>query len=854
VPDANITIAGSNENRTITINPAANRSGVATITVTVDDGANDPVAETFQLTVTPVNDPPTVAPIGDQSTDEDTPIGPISLVLGDVDTPLNSLTVTASSSNPSLVPAANVIFGGSGGNRTITINPAANRHGTVTITVGVSDGGPTPTETSFSLVVDSINDPPTISEIPNQSTSQDMTTDPIPLAIGDVETPAASLTLTVSSNNQALVPNGNIVVGGLGTNRTLTITPASNQTGSATITVTVRDADQAQATESFVLEVSQGVPTISPIADQTVPEDTSTGALGFTVGDGQTPPGSLIVSGSSANTTLVPNQNIVFGGSGANRTVRITPAPNRSGQTTFSLAVRDGDGLTATEDFVVTVTAVNDAPVNTVPGPQVADGNGSVQFSVSNGNVIAVSDLDAGTNDVSLKLAVNNGSLSVAGTAGLTAVAGNGSNSVSLSGPIAAVNSALDGLTFTATPTFDGTDVLTLVTDDLGHTGGGGPRIDSDTIVILVSDRNRAPEITSSDAVTVPEGATVVLTVTAVDPDNDPVSFTISGGADQAAFAINSITGTMSFGAPPDFDNPTDANGDNIYEVEVQARDADGAADNQLIRVTVSSATAPTVTMADVTPNRRAGPVADISIVFSEPVTGLDLGDLRLTRSTNSTVSLLPGSATLTTTDNVTWKLGNLTTITSASGIYELTLAAAGSGIKDLGGAALVQGDVQSWINGPGDANLDNAFDQFDLIEVLRFSKYNTGLTATWGQGDWTGDNLFSPVDIIAALQAGHYLQGAYGAVAGAAELAAESSPAADLDVAVALPAPTVGVADGLTATDAAFAAVAHDDSAPVLVPADGQVSTMDGPINSLALDLTLAKASVDDGEDELGF
>ena len=72
-------------------------------------------------------------------------------------------------------------------------------------------------------------------------------------------------------------------------------------------------------------------PTITGIAAQVTNEDTATGAIAFTVGDAETAAGSLTVSGSSNNTTLVPNGNIVFGGSGANRTVTVTPAANQNG-------------------------------------------------------------------------------------------------------------------------------------------------------------------------------------------------------------------------------------------------------------------------------------------------------------------------------------------------------------------------------------------------------------------------------------------------------------------------------------------------------------------------------------------
>jgi hypothetical protein len=77
--------------------------------------------------------------------------------------------------------------------------------------------------------------------------------------------------------------------------------------------------------------------------------------LVFTVGDTETAAGSLTVTRSSSNTTLVPLANVVLGGSGANRTVTVTPAANQTGTATITLTVSDGL-LTAQTQFTVTVT------------------------------------------------------------------------------------------------------------------------------------------------------------------------------------------------------------------------------------------------------------------------------------------------------------------------------------------------------------------------------------------------------------------------------------------------------------------------------------------------------------------
>jgi hypothetical protein len=106
-------------------------------------------------------------------------------------------------------------------------------------------------------------------------------------------------------------------------------------------------------------------------------------------------------------------------------------------------------------------------------------------------------------------------------------------------------------------------------------------------------------------------------------------------------------------------------------------------------------AAAPTADVVDVTPDPRAGPVASIAIRFDEPVRNFDLADLRLTRGGGA--NLLTASQTLTTTDGVTWVLGNLAGITAANGTYSLALAAPLSGIADYGGNALAAGASETW-------------------------------------------------------------------------------------------------------------------------------------------------------------
>ena len=101
-----------------------------------------------------------------------------------------------------------------------------------------------------------------------------------------------------------------------------------------------------------------------------MPEDSATSALAFTIGDVETAVGSLTVTATSSNTTLIPDANLVFGGSGATRTLTATPAANQFGTSTITVTVSDGTATTS-DTFVLTVTAVNDAP--TIAGLNAAD-------------------------------------------------------------------------------------------------------------------------------------------------------------------------------------------------------------------------------------------------------------------------------------------------------------------------------------------------------------------------------------------------------------------------------------------------------------------------------------------------
>ncbi len=97
-------------------------------------------------------------------------------------------------------------------------------------------------------------------------------------------------------------------------------------------------------------------PTVSDIPSQSINVNSATNAEAFTVADVETSAAALTVSGTSSDQTLVPNTNITMGGSGASRTVTVTPATNQYGTCTITVTVSDGS-VSASDTFTLTVNA-----------------------------------------------------------------------------------------------------------------------------------------------------------------------------------------------------------------------------------------------------------------------------------------------------------------------------------------------------------------------------------------------------------------------------------------------------------------------------------------------------------------
>ncbi|MFW1429264.1 tandem-95 repeat protein, partial [Vibrio parahaemolyticus] len=332
-------------NGKLVFTPAENFNGDAEITYTVTDGALTDQAK-VTVTVNPVNDAPTikvdaVESITENAVSTDTVVA--TLTVRDTDTPEDQLTVSLeNNSNGYFVLVGDEVKLTQAGVDAVN-NDELNLKD-LTISASVSDGVNPTANDSDSLIVNRVNDAPTVENaIADQVLSEDFDTYTIDLNEVFKDTDS-SLEFSVSGNNSIQIS----IVSGVAT-----ITPTADWNGKETITFTAKDPSGESVSQTVNF-------TVTPVADieadkTTVVEDTPTiiKVLGNDTFEDDGKVVSLDTNNGPANGTVSVNPD---------GSVTYTPNDNYVGKDTFTYIVTSG-GVSESATVEVNVTPVNDAPV-----------------------------------------------------------------------------------------------------------------------------------------------------------------------------------------------------------------------------------------------------------------------------------------------------------------------------------------------------------------------------------------------------------------------------------------------------------------------------------------------------------
>ncbi len=369
--------------------PAASKNGSSTVTLHIHDnggapGDADGANETFTITVSGVNDPPSFTIGTDQVVAEDAgaqsePNWATDISGGPSDESQAVTFVIDGNTNTGLF-ASGPVVNPSG---TLAFTPAADANGSANITLHARDsGGAVSPPQSFTITVTAVNDEPSFTPGADESIAENSGARSVPNWASGVDRGAAnestqSISYVVTNDTNPTLFTVGPAVSPTGT---LTYTPAATKNGIATITLHIHDSggtpgDPDGASETFTITVT-GVndpPTFIKGANQTALEDGGPQSVsGWATAIS---PGPSDESGQTVNFIVDTGVPDLFSSGPAvspSGTLTFTPAANANGVSTVSVSLHDnggiangGDDTSAVVTFTITLTAVNDPPTFT---------------------------------------------------------------------------------------------------------------------------------------------------------------------------------------------------------------------------------------------------------------------------------------------------------------------------------------------------------------------------------------------------------------------------------------------------------------------------------------------------------
>ena len=425
-----------------------------------------------------------------------------------------------------------------------------------------------------------------------------------------------NISISATSDNTNLIPNPAVYYTSPNATGFLTFTPVADAYGQATITITVTD-DSGSTSEAFTVYVND--PPVA-VDDNNISVDEG-GSVDINILSNDTDTDGML-DASSVNISKVTNGSYQYDNNG---TVTFTHDGSETTSAGFAYTIKDDKGaISDTARVTISVTPVNDPPVFTSPSSVTVNENQTATLTVSasdpENNTVTYS-LPSGTND--------NGLFNINPTSG--------------------------ELTFTAPPDFenpgdaDGNNiylVTVMAADDQS------PSLSNNqTITITVANVNEPPVFSSPDAITVNENQTATLTVSASDPENDPVSYILlSNTTDNVYFSLDSKTGILTFNNPPDYENPADGNTDNIYVVTIAAADNQSPplTATQTVNITVENVNEPPIFTSNTEVTVAENQTAALTVTAIDPENNTVTFSLPLVTDDNDLFSIDANTGAIT--------------------------------------------------------------------------------------------------------------------------------------------------------------------------------------------------------------
>ena len=424
--------------RTLTYDNASTNPSTTSrvVTVTASDGALTSVVATSTVTIFTRNNTPTITAIANQTILEDSGVlsVPLAGITNGGDGP-QVITVTALSSNTTLVLNPTVLYASASTTGTLLLAANPNQFGVATVTVTVRDDGGTAfgsvdvTTRTFTVTVTPVNDRPTLSAISDVTITENSAAQLVALAgiaVGPANEVGQALTVTAISSRPDIIPDPTVTYTSAQSTGVLSFTPVANMSGTATILVSVRDdggtANGGQNTwsRSFTVTVTPvpHIPVLIHNTGLTVPVN-GTGVVSYLtleVADQLDPAlmtymlvtaptsGTLFRNGVALVATNTFTQDDINAG-----LIIYTHTSGIPGADSFDVTVLNSEGRTLSPPsitFGITIfgTPVGTIPVVTLPGGTVTwvQGAGTILLDTTATVADAGGTLSGGTLSVTL--------------------------------------------------------------------------------------------------------------------------------------------------------------------------------------------------------------------------------------------------------------------------------------------------------------------------------------------------------------------------------------------------------------------------------------------------------------------